>query len=314
MTHSPFQRLLNRRDFQRNPLKAVMKRLWWRLRWKVTDQPYVIPFAETLKIVIPKTGSGAAIYYQEFSEPETADFLLRFLRPGMVMFDIGAHIGEYTLLAAKIVGASGQIYAFEPQSHLFPILSQSVEMNGFTQVVLNCAAVSDYVGEIEFQILDEPTLSSIRKQVVSEQLAKIVSVDCTSLDDYWLNQERKIDLIKVDVEGAEKFVFQGATRLLNLPSHLAPIWIFEYAPNSYADFGYQSLEILQLLKQYGYEVYQYCCAGHLEIFNPNAHLPDIINLIATKDRLSLLAQIQGQEYLPVIDKKVNVKNREHSVR
>lgn len=200
MTVSPFQRLLSRPDFQRHPLKAIMKRLWWRLRWKVSDQPYVIPFAETLKIVIPKTGSGAAIYYQGFSEPETADFFLQFLKPGMVMFDIGAHIGEYTLLAAKMVGASGQIYAFEPQSHLFPILRQSVEMNGCTQVVLNCTAVSDYVGTIEFQVLAEPTLSSIRKPIVSAPAAKIVSVPCTSLDAYWLNQQRKIDLIKVDVE------------------------------------------------------------------------------------------------------------------
>ncbi|MBD2501916.1 FkbM family methyltransferase [Anabaena azotica] len=301
MTDSPFHRLLNRSDFQRHPLKAVMKRLWWRLRWQLTDQPYVIPFAETLKIVLPKSGSGAAIYYQKFSEPETADFFLRFLRPGMVMFDIGAHIGEYTLLAAKRVGASGQIYAFEPQSHLFPILSQSVEMNGLTQVVLNCVAVSDYIGEIEFQILGEPTLSSIRKPILPQQPTKIVSVPCTSLDGYWLNQQRKIDLIKVDVEGAEKFVLQGATKLLNLPPQQAPIWVFEYAPNSYADFGYQPDEILQLLKQYGYEVYQYCGAGNIATFNPNANLPDIINLIATKDRPSLLAQLQGKDYVPVIE-------------
>ncbi len=302
MTHSPFQRLLNRSDFQQNPLKALIKRLWWRVRWQLTDQPYIIPFAETLKIVIPKTGSGAAIYYQEFSEPQTADFFLRFLRPGMVIFDIGSHIGEYTLLAAKVVGSSGQIHTFEPQSHLFPILSKSVEMNGFTQVILNCTAVSDHVGEIEFQVLNEPSLSSIRKQLLSDQSAKIVSVACTSLDAYWLNQQRKIDLIKVDVEGAEKFVFQGGIRLINLPPQEAPVWIFEYAPNSYADFGYQPDEILQLLQQHDYEVYQYCGAGQLHRFNPNSKLPDIVNLVATKDQPYLLSLLKNtsQSLLPVI--------------
>jgi FkbM family methyltransferase len=295
MVRSQLQKLFNRSDFRRNPFKAIAKRLWWRLRWKITNRPYIIPFAQTLKIVIPKTGSGAGIYYQGFSEPDTADFLRRFLRPGMVMFDIGAHIGEYTLLAAKLVGESGQVHAFEPQSHLFPILSQSVQLNSFEQVVLQCSAVSDRVGEIEFQVLDEPTMSSIRKQATPERPAKIVSVACTSLDEYGRERQRKIDLIKVDVEGAEKFVFQGAAALLNLPPQQAPIWIFEYAPNSYADFAYQPEEILQLLKDYGYEVWQYRGTGHLDAFDPNERLPDIVNLVAAKDKSSLLARIQSED-------------------
>jgi FkbM family methyltransferase len=293
MTYLQFQSFLQRSDFQRNPLKALMKRIWWRLRWKLTDQPFVVPFTKTLKIIIPKTGSGSGIYYQEFSEPETADFFLRFLRPGMTIFDIGSHIGEYTLLSAKLVGSSGQIHSFEPQSHLFPILSKSVEMNGFTQVVLNCAAVSDHVGEIEFQVLEEASMSSIRKPIGSKKSVKIVSVSCTSLDEYWLNQQGKIDLIKVDVEGAEKFVFQGATKLLNLPPEQAPIWIFEYAPKGYADFGYQPDEILELLKQHDYEVYQYCGAGQLNLFNANAKLPDIVNLIVTKKMPYLLSLLNS---------------------
>jgi FkbM family methyltransferase len=293
MTYSQFQRLLQRSDFQINPLKALIKRIWWRLRWKLSDQPFILPFTKTLKIIIPKTGSGSGIYYQEFSEPETADFFLRFLRPSMTIFDIGSHIGEYTLLAAKLVGLSGQIHSFEPQAHLFPILSKSVEMNGFTQVVLNCAAVSDHVGEIEFQVLDEASMSSIRKPIGTEKSVKIVSVSCTSLNEYWLNQQQKIDLIKVDVEGAEKFVFQGATKLLNLPPQQAPIWIFEYAPNSYAEFDYQPDEILQLLKQYDYEVYQYSGTGQLNLFNANAKLPDIVNLIATKNMPYLLSLLNN---------------------
>lgn len=299
MVPQRLRQFLNRPDFQQNPLKAVIKRLWWRLRWKLTDRPYVIPFAQTLKILTPKAGSGAAIYFQGFSEPDTADFLLRFLRPGMTIVDIGAHIGEYTLLAAKAVGTRGQVHAFEPQTHLFPILHESVQINGFAQVKLNCSAVSDRLGEVEFQVLDEPTLSSIRKQVMPNRAAKFVSVPCTTLDTYWQDRQQKIDLIKVDVEGAEKFVFQGATQLLKLPPQQAPIWIFEYAPNSYADFGYQADEILQLLKQHGYEILQYCGAGHLDAFNPNAELPDIVNLVAAKDKVSLIAQIRGEEHLPV---------------
>lgn len=293
MAYQQLQKLLDSNDFQQNPFKALIKRLWWRWRWTLTNRPYAISFADTLKITIPKTGNGAGIYYRGFSEPDTADFFHRFLRSGMVMFDVGAHIGEYTLLAAKLVGESGQVHAFEPQSLLFPILSANVEMNGLNSVVLNRVAVSDRVGTVEFQVLDEPTMSSIRKPSTIEQSAKIVSVACTSLDTYWSERSRKIDLIKVDVEGAEKFVFQGAEKLLSLPATTAPTWIFEYAPNSYADFNYQPQDLLDLLKQHGYEICQYCKAGQINDFNPNSQLKDIVNLIATKDKSYLLSMLAG---------------------
>lgn len=295
MAHQQLQKLLDSSDFQNNPLKAIAKRLRWRLWWKTTTRPLVVPFANTLKINIPQTGSGAGIYYRGFSEPDTADFFYRFLQPGMVMLDVGAHIGEYTLLAAKLVGASGRVHAFEPQAHLFPVLTESVQMNGFKQVVLNCAAVSDRVGKIEFQVLNEPSMSSIRKQSNAAESEAIVAVNCTSLDTYWGNRPDKIDLIKVDVEGAEKFVFQGAIELMRLPADRAPTWVFEYAPKAYADFGYQADDLLNLLKYHDYEIWKYCGVGQIEPFKPDSQLEDIVNLVATKDRAYLLKQLQSEE-------------------
>jgi len=61
--------------------------------------------SQGLRIRVPHGGAGALIYYQGFSEPQTARFVMRFLRPGMTFIDIGAHVGEYTLLAAQAVGA-----------------------------------------------------------------------------------------------------------------------------------------------------------------------------------------------------------------
>ena len=58
-------------------------------------------------MVAPKGGAGALIYYQGYSEPETARFLTAFLKPGMTFWDVGAHIGEYSLLAARCVGGAG---------------------------------------------------------------------------------------------------------------------------------------------------------------------------------------------------------------
>jgi FkbM family methyltransferase len=293
MPNQQLQKLFNSSDFKSNPLQAIAKRLYWRLWWKISNRPLVVSFANTLKINIPKTGSGAGIYYQGFSEPDTADFFYRFLRPGMVMLDVGAHIGEYTLLAAKIVEASGQVHAFEPQSHLFPVLKESVQLNELSQVKLNCSAVSDYLGNIEFQVLNEPSMSSIKKKSNLDDLQQMLEVPCTSLDIYWQKEQTKIDLIKVDVEGAEKFVLQGAVGLLSLPSDQAPTWIFEYAPSAYADFGYQGEDVIKLLQLHGYEIYIYYGDGKIKQFDPGIQIENIENLIATKDKKNLANQIHS---------------------
>lgn len=282
MIYKRIKWFLSRPDVRQNPLKASWKRLVWRLRWLVTTQPFIFPLGDKLKIAIPKTGSGASIYYFGFSEPDTADYVTSFLQTGMVMLDIGAHIGEYTLLAAQKVGSTGQVHAFEPQSHIFPILKHNVEINELSNVKLNRSAVCDRIGELEFEINDMPAMSSLRKYTTSNNSANIVPVPSTSLDEYWSNNEDKIDLIKVDVEGAEKFVFQGAKSLLSLPDDQAPTWIFEYAPNSYINFDYHPSEIFDLLKEYGYSVWQYYGAGKIREFEPNISHPDIINLIAAK--------------------------------
>ncbi len=298
MFYMRLKRFMGRPDVRQNPVQALLKRLWWRIWWSVTDKPYVIPFAEKLKIGVSKSGSASLIYYQGFSELDTADFIRRFLRPGMVFLDVGAHIGEYTLLAAQSVGASGEVHGFEPQANLFPILSENVRMNSLSNVILNCSAVSDHIGEIEFEVGREPSVASIRKHTDPNNAAKFVQVACTSLDTYWCGRHNKIDLIKVDVEGAENLVFQGAEGLLSLPSQEAPTWIFEYSPNNYACFGYQASDLLELLKRHNYQVWQYCGAGKIADFNPAAPVTQIINLIAAKDKTYLLSLLQG-ESIPV---------------
>ena len=296
MNYKRLRRFLARPDVKQNLLKALLKRLWWRIYWIATNKPYIIPFADNLKISVPKTGSASLIYYQGYSELETADFLRHFLRPGMVMFDVGAHIGEYTLLAAKIVGVTGEVHGFEPQTNLFSILKENVRMNKLDHVTLNCAAVSDAIGEIEFEVFDEPSVSSIRKLGALSQDAKIIQVPCTSIDTYIAKLQRKIDLIKVDVEGAEKLVFQGAEGLLNLASDAAPVWLFEYSPPGYTSFGYQPSELLELLKRHNYQVWKYFGNGKIAEFDPSLPVTQIINLIATKDKSCLLSLLQGENF------------------
>ena len=293
------QRFFGRSDFRKNPIEAILKRLLWRFHWTFSNRPYLISFAESLKISVPKSGSASLIYYQGFSELQTADFVMQFLKPGMTFVDVGAHIGEYTLLAAKLVGTSGKVHAFEPQTSLFPLLNKNIEINEIEHVNLNQSALSDRVGEIEFEIFDEPSVSSIRKPKTTTENgkdSKIVSVPTTSLDCYCDSLGQKVNLIKVDVEGAEKLVFEGAKSLMELPPSEAPTWIFEYAPTAYSMFNYRTQDLLDLLKQYGYQVYQYLGGGKIINFSPDKTYLGIINMITTKDKEGLISQLNQGHY------------------
>src|SRR5665213_715101 len=119
-------RLRQRPDFRRNPVAAIRRRLWWRLRWAVSGQPWKIRLRNDIDMVAPKGGAGALIYYQGYSEPETARFLTAFLKSGMTFWDVGAHIGEYSLLAARSVGSVGHVHAFEQQPKVFEFLLRNV--------------------------------------------------------------------------------------------------------------------------------------------------------------------------------------------
>lgn len=246
--------LWSRPDFRRNPLKAIAKRCIWRARWRLRGDPWELRMPGGLRIVVPRSGAGALIFYQGLSEPRTAELLCRFLQSGMVFWDIGAHIGEYTLLAAVRVGEAGEVHAFEPNVEAFELLERNVALNGLTQVVLNQTAVGDATGERVFRVDAEPSLSRLVHGTIGESGERLVRVDAVCLDDY-AQGRRGPHLIKIDTEGAEGLILRGMRALLARPADEAPVLVFEYSPASYRAFGYDACQVLELLQAAGYTVY-----------------------------------------------------------
>ena len=99
----------------------------------------------------------------------------------MVMFDCGAHIGEYTLVAAALVGTKGQVHAFEPDYRTFQFLEENVRMNELRQVTLNPSAVGEQSGEITLRLSTDPTASSA---VLDNETIGTVNVPMLCLDEY----------------------------------------------------------------------------------------------------------------------------------
>jgi FkbM family methyltransferase len=251
------ERLAKRPDFRARPVRALARRLLWRLRWGLSRQPWQVRTAAGFKLWIPKSGSGALIFYQGHSEPETARFLLNSLRPGMTVFDVGAHFGEYTVLAAQSVGPAGRVHAFEPQPELFALLERNVTAAGLGNVTLNCCAVAERDGEAEFWRRREPASSSLAGSAAPDgEVEGVYRVRVCTLDAYSREHRLTPDVIKADVEGAERLVVLGARELCSLPPERAPAWLLEYSPSASARFGDRLEGLWETLEDLGYCWYE----------------------------------------------------------
>lgn len=159
----------------------------------------------------PRTGRG---YFEGGSELEVQEALQKHLRPGMTFYDVGANIGFFTLVAARVVGNSGRVVAFEADPEIAERLREHVAGNKFDWVVVKEKAVWSSSGPLRFARADR--LRSPDRglgHVVSDGEMGSISTDGISLDDCVLT-ETAPDFLKCDVEGAEVEVFRGAQRLL----------------------------------------------------------------------------------------------------
>ncbi len=161
---------------------------------------------------------GVVTYFEGASG--ALDVTRRLVRPGDVCFDVGANVGPYTFLCAKLVGKTGRVVAFEPNEQFGPMLRRSVAINGFEDVVsIDTRAVFRKSRERLTFFLSQNTenlgTSSLVNHGVFVSEGRTTTVTTVSLDDY--TREAGIDrlrFVKVDVERAEDDVIAGARQLL----------------------------------------------------------------------------------------------------
>jgi len=148
-----------------------------------------------------------------FEEIETR-VVSRLLKQGDTFFDIGANVGYYTLLAARIVGLEGRVHAFEPCPTNTAALHGSLVHNAFHNVCLNQMPVSDYTGRIVLHTVagDSGAASCIK---ASSRPGQAMDVPCICLDEYIRDTKcERIALMKIDVEGSEWAVLRGMVETL----------------------------------------------------------------------------------------------------
>lgn len=258
---------------------------WLVRRWFLRDRTITIVIDKDVHIKLPAIGALAYAFVVDGDFEKTErEFIQRFLRPGDVFLDVGANAGLYSVLAAKRVGDQGKIHAFEPDPGGFSLLRVNVDLNDVRNVILNRMVVSNDNGVVKFGSCPDAAFSSMRQNAYHQTRGNLewFEVDSVSLDAYVERQRlERVDLVKVDVEGAELDVLLGASVVLRRTP--APVLMIEFCDVTTAGFGYEANQLPQLLEGYGYQLYHYDPEQQRLLEHHRQVAYDFPTLIATKD-------------------------------
>lgn len=179
-------------------------------------------------------------------EPFTTALLQDSLGDGAVMLDIGAHVGFFTLRAARSVGASGHVYAFEPAPGNLSVLERNVVANGYKNVSCYGQAVADRVGRVPFILAEANDSNSFYPHPLSPQRGTL-TVDCVTVDSLFAG--KRVDVVKIDAEGAEIAVLKGMTETIRRNGGLR-IFV-ELNPFCQRSGGHSARELIATLRGLG---------------------------------------------------------------
>lgn len=186
-----------------------------------------------------------------YTEETILEELAQNLGEGDVYVDVGANFGMHVLFARDRVGPSGRVVAFEPIPANLKLLYKNLRLNGYSDSVLvEEAAVSDSGDaflEFYFENPDLDVAASLNSHVPGRHSIKVRNI---RLDDYQWPTEKKIKVLKIDVEGAEFSVLKSGINLLKVHK---PILLIEIHTYTLKDFETSREELLEFLNDLGYE-------------------------------------------------------------
>jgi FkbM family methyltransferase len=190
-------------------------------------------------------------YYEADYEPETFRFLRRACRPGETILDIGAHIGLFAVVIGRLVGPTGRVFAFEPTPGTRRVLERTVRLNGCEAwVEVRPEAVSGARGRAEFHDTEDLG-SNANSLVATRRHSSSIPVDTIRVDDFVAERGLTVSCLKIDVEGAELGVLEGARATLRRDR---PAMSLALHPEAIRASGASLRAIWQLLDDHEYRV------------------------------------------------------------
>lgn len=246
------QYILSHPNCKNNKIQSLSKFIGWQFYKRLTQNYLDINLIPEVKMrCYPDSYSASAALYCGLYDYDEMSFLLRYLRSEDIFLDIGANIGVYTLLAASKLD-QGQIYSIEALPKNFIRLEENLAINRFSNVKTYQIAVSDTEGRISLNLAEGDSMPFI----TVDRTENSISVLTSTLDNLMINHEKleNLTLAKIDIEGAEMLAFKGAHSLLK--RQIPYVWILEIN-DTVNNFGHQKQDVVDLLNQYNYELYDY---------------------------------------------------------
>lgn len=289
-TISVFLSLLNHPVNKNNKLKTIIRIFWWKINQIFLHIPAVIEIEKGIYCYCtPFSSYGGLVVYNKLPEYPEMRFMLKNLNHGDTFFDVGANMGIYTLLAASKI-RSKTIYSFEPIPRVLNQLRMNLSLNNLLEnVKVIEKVVSDKNGYEKFLVQDITEYSHI----TYHKSRKGITIPSITLDNYCKKQGiENINLIKIDVEGAEFKVLKGMRKLLK--NHQVSKLIVELAGNSIKyDIDHQ--DIVNYLNKFDYQTFK---------LNERLQLTEV-DQVSNSETFYLIALLR--EEVKLVKKRLNYK-------
>jgi len=257
-----WQWLTSQEGFCRAPVSTCARLISWRGRCLLGKAAIVNLRRWNIPIFLPPRWRGIeklVFVFRENYEPELI-YLEKVLSSKAVFIDVGANLGIYTLVASRLVGRAGRVIAIEPSVQSFPALQKNIAVNRLTNVLPLPVALAEKTAKTwlhhginpgQNSFGKDPSCNGVGEEVVTETLDSVLlqaSVD-------------HVDLIKMDVEGAEELVLRGASRVVTSER---PLIIFEFNPEAAQRLGLSPSGAWNLLEALNYEFFMVGPRGSLQ--------------------------------------------------
>jgi FkbM family methyltransferase len=240
--------------------------LWRHALRNGLDVRLVLPWhARTRVEVALGNDESFCVYVAGSFEPNEFAFLDRTVRRGMTFLDVGANDGLYTMFAARRVGRRGRVLAVEPSSRERRVLERNIALNRLRNVVVVASALADQPGQATLQIAPtlhggHNTLGGFAHKGVDAVASEQVQVE--TLDAVVVRLGiAKVDVIKIDVEGAELKVLEGARDVLRSSR---PLLLIEANDDALRKQEASTADLLALLRSVGYAMFVFSETSGLE--------------------------------------------------
>lgn len=201
--------LLLNHPLNKSKAKTILKLLYWKVNQLFIKQPSIVNLTPKVKcICYPDSSFGSLIFYTQLPDYIEMSFLMKIALNNSIIFDVGAGIGDYSLIAGS-QNKKNQVFSFEPTHTSHLRFLENISLNNIKNINLDSRVISNNSNGVYFNHKEINEISHINTKGAGEKCQSI------SIDEFCEEKDiNNIDLIKIDVEGAESFILEGMHKMI----------------------------------------------------------------------------------------------------